>query len=117
MKYMEAVTSNNQAAIGQIANIPMFASLISAYRKQRGDADIPTAAALQHVLATEMAKAVRGAGAVTIPEVESGTEALSTSHNMNQVRGVLQSWSNAMLGRYHTLSDKARAGREGRADR
>jgi hypothetical protein len=98
---MKAVTSNNAKAIGDFAKIPAIAAITNSWRTATGQWDVPAAEAMQHALVAEMSKAIKGAqGQVTIPDMAAGEHVLSTSHNLDQVKGVLGTWQHALQAQW-----------------
>lgn len=90
-------------------NTQMVNGAINAVRRQFGDAAASNPEAAKAVLATEIAKAVRGAGALNEQEQKDYQRILSTNQSAQQTQGTLDTLSNLMLGRVHPIEDKAKA--------
>lgn len=90
-------------------NTQMLNGALNAIRRQFGDAAATNPEAAKTVLATEIAKAVRGAGALNEQEEKDYQKILSTSQSPAQFQGTLDTLTNLMMGRVHALEDRAKA--------
>ena len=78
-------------------------------RRQFGDAAASNPEVAKTVLATEIAKAVRGAGALNESEQQDYQKLLSTAQSPQAAQGALNVLSGLMLGRVHAIEDQAKS--------
>lgn len=89
-------------------DVTLINSVVNAVKRQFGNADIPSAEAARNLLATEVAKAARGAGALNEGEEKRAINDLSLSAAPAAQQKVLATLTELMNGRIHTVEDKAR---------
>lgn len=87
----------------------MLNAALNAVRNQFGEAAASNPKVAQTVLATEIAKAVRGAGALNEAEQQDYQKVLSTAQGAQQAQGTLETLSSLMMGRVHAIEDMARS--------
>lgn len=83
--------------------------VLDAWNTQQGNPKFTNARALQHHLATEVARVVKGGNQLNEADIESGVDNLSTASSWEQAKGTLGVWMHAMDARWNTVTDAAHA--------
>lgn len=90
-------------------NTPLVNQIVNHYRTATGDSRATNAEALTHILAAEVAKAVKGAGTLNESEVDRNLEVLNNAAAPAQAYGVAKVWANALNAQVKNLQERAKA--------